>query len=159
MTNIDQFESVFKAADKPQFTPESVRFASMLVITTLEPERARSFEQHATEFFGRELGVALDALERTDEAIIAARKALADTPNSIANLEMLGILLPQGQKQEIAQHFAKLRNPSDAFQYLADSFESYEEAQSLDVLVKAMKKIDENEPFLDYYQVVVLALN
>ena len=50
MTNIDQFESVFKAADKPQFAPEAVRFASMLVVTTLETEQARSFEQHASGF-------------------------------------------------------------------------------------------------------------
>ena len=56
MTNIDQFESVFKAADKPHFARESVQLDSMLIVTTLDATRANSFEQHVREFFVPDCG-------------------------------------------------------------------------------------------------------
>ena len=40
MTQIDQFESVFKAADKPQFLYEPIEFTNVLVITDLNDEAA-----------------------------------------------------------------------------------------------------------------------
>ena len=40
MTQIDQFESVFKAADKPQFLYEAIEFKNVLVITDLNDEAA-----------------------------------------------------------------------------------------------------------------------
>jgi hypothetical protein len=42
MTQIDQFESVFKAADKPQFLYEPIEFKNVLVITDLNDEAAAS---------------------------------------------------------------------------------------------------------------------
>ena len=50
MTNIDQFESVFKAADKPAFVPEPVTIRSILVVTTLDRPEGESFESSAFEF-------------------------------------------------------------------------------------------------------------
>ena len=44
MTNIDQFESVFKSADKPAFVPEPVSLRSILVVTTLGQEAGESFQ-------------------------------------------------------------------------------------------------------------------
>ncbi len=52
MTNIDQFESVFKAADKPAFVPEQVELRSILVVTTLDSSSAKVFEQAALSFLG-----------------------------------------------------------------------------------------------------------
>ncbi len=45
MTNIDQFESVFKAADKPAFAHEAVRIESVLVVTDLEPAVAGEYRE------------------------------------------------------------------------------------------------------------------
>ena len=45
MTQIDQFESVFKAADKPQFLYEPIEFKNVLVITDLNDEAAASHRQ------------------------------------------------------------------------------------------------------------------
>ena len=36
---------------------------------------------------------------------------------------LLGLLLPKEQKAELAEHFARLRDHSDGFQYLADTYE------------------------------------
>ena len=43
MTQIDQFESVFRAADKPVFVPEKIAFRRYLVISDLAPDAAESF--------------------------------------------------------------------------------------------------------------------
>ena len=43
MTNIDQFESVFKAADKPVFEPESLDFNRLLIVTDLQQDAAEQF--------------------------------------------------------------------------------------------------------------------
>lgn len=40
MTNIDQFDSVFRSADKTQFEHQSLSFASVLVVTDLDETRA-----------------------------------------------------------------------------------------------------------------------
>lgn len=60
MTNIDQFESVFKAADKPAFAPESVAIRSILAITTLEPEAAQAFADQARAFLATAAGGELE---------------------------------------------------------------------------------------------------
>ena len=56
MTNIDQFESVFKAADKPAFVPEQVAVNSVLVITTLERAGAKAFQDHAQGLLAASIG-------------------------------------------------------------------------------------------------------
>lgn len=52
MTNIDQFESVFKAADKPQFSRESVEFAKVLLVSDLDEPQSRLLEAKVQEFLG-----------------------------------------------------------------------------------------------------------
>lgn len=44
MTNIDQFESVFKAADKPRFAFETIELRSVLIVTDLGPEDAQRYQ-------------------------------------------------------------------------------------------------------------------
>ena len=43
MTRIDQFESVFKSADKPLFRYEPFSIGSLMVLTDLDDEAAESF--------------------------------------------------------------------------------------------------------------------
>lgn len=59
MTNIDQFESVFKAADKPMFRPQEVRLARRLVICDAVGEEATKFKEDSRRFLKEESG-ALD---------------------------------------------------------------------------------------------------
>ena len=49
MTQIDQFESVFKAADKAQFLYEPIEFKNVLVITDLNDEAAASHCQQVEQ--------------------------------------------------------------------------------------------------------------
>ena len=49
MAKIDQFESVFKAADKPQFLYEPIGFENVLVITDLNDEAAASHCQQVEQ--------------------------------------------------------------------------------------------------------------
>ena len=58
MTNIDQFESAFKAADKPQFDFEGVDIRRVLVITDQDGDAAEVYSHHVKTFLH-----ALDELE------------------------------------------------------------------------------------------------
>ena len=50
MTEIDQFESVFKSAEKMQFALEPVEFRSILLVTDLESDESASFQSLAKSF-------------------------------------------------------------------------------------------------------------
>ena len=104
-----------------------------------------------------QLAEALRGMGKEAEAVEQLRKALADTPNSLGNVELLGLLLPKDQKAELAEHFVRLRDHSDGFQYLADTYEIEQDADALDVLIKAMEKINPEERLLDYYRAVVMS--
>jgi hypothetical protein len=52
VTNIDQFESVFKAADKPQFAREPIDVAKVLLVSDLEEPQSRVLEEQIKEFLG-----------------------------------------------------------------------------------------------------------
>ena len=50
MTRVDQFESVFKAADKPVFTYQREAVRRVLLVTDLDPEESQSFSQRVRGF-------------------------------------------------------------------------------------------------------------
>jgi len=50
MTNIDQFESVFKAADKPPFSHELISVRSVLIVTDIDPEASEQFATGVRSF-------------------------------------------------------------------------------------------------------------
>lgn len=50
MTNIDQFESVFKAADKTPFALETIEFQSALVITDLRDDSCSDFADRVARY-------------------------------------------------------------------------------------------------------------
>ena len=52
MTNIDQFASAFKAADKPQFSLETVKLDSVAVVTDLASPDADRFHDDVRHFLG-----------------------------------------------------------------------------------------------------------
>ncbi|MEM8681356.1 MAG: hypothetical protein AAGF97_18570, partial [Planctomycetota bacterium] len=51
MTNIDQFESAFKAADKLRFSFEQIKMRSALVVTDLPREEAERYGARAQRLF------------------------------------------------------------------------------------------------------------
>ena len=50
MTEIDQFESVFKAADKTPFAYEAVAISTVLIVTDVDATRTRELGETAAEF-------------------------------------------------------------------------------------------------------------
>ena len=50
MTNIDQFESAFKAADKPQFQLEKADLKTVFVVTDLMADQAQAYHVHIRRF-------------------------------------------------------------------------------------------------------------
>ena len=52
MTNIDQFESVFKAADKQRFVLEPVSLRSILLVSDLGSNAEEAFDNRAQSFLG-----------------------------------------------------------------------------------------------------------
>ena len=50
MTNLDQFESVFKSSDKPPFVHEQVKVDSVLVITGLDHQHSQAFDSTIHEY-------------------------------------------------------------------------------------------------------------
>lgn len=60
MTNVDQFESVFRAAAKPVFHYASLELAKVLVVTDLPPDETSAFGERVRGF--------LSAAEGADEA-------------------------------------------------------------------------------------------
>ena len=52
MANIDQFESVFKAADKPQFAQESILISRVIEVTDLDATASRNFLSRTKDFLG-----------------------------------------------------------------------------------------------------------
>jgi len=66
MTNIDQFESVFKAADRTPFTPATVRIEKVLTITDKGAGESEQFAAQAKQFLGGLLQRDAPAFERID---------------------------------------------------------------------------------------------
>ncbi len=51
MTNVDQFESMFRAASREVFQPDPVTIDSVLIVTDLEKDDAASFSETVRRFF------------------------------------------------------------------------------------------------------------
>jgi hypothetical protein len=93
MTNIDQFESVFKAADKPQFAPERVTIESVSVITDLATAKCDSFEEDVRRFLGDAAAVPLrlisgDQFNSVDQLLREIDKSPADLICTHRNLHI-----------------------------------------------------------------------
>ena len=70
MTRIDQFESVFKSADKPVFRYEPFSVGSPMVLTDLDDEAAESFAVLSGKYTG-----AGGSREVSDQRVIRSRKS------------------------------------------------------------------------------------
>lgn len=80
MTKIDQFESVFRSADKPVFHHEPVSVRSVLVVTDKDAPGAKDFTAQARQF----LRVLDDGGEGTVQWRDCAGDAFADTEKLLA---------------------------------------------------------------------------
>lgn len=100
-----------------------------------------------------EIGAALTALERMDEAADAFRKGLDDQPDHVDNLSELRRVLPEKKKAEIGERFAKLSKPEEHFDNLADEALNENDFETVEVLVSVFaKQAAADDPRLDYYQ-------
>lgn len=102
------------------------------------------------------LGVALQQLGRTEEAIEAFKAGLQDTPEAIDLVEELAITLPDDRKPEFAPTFKALPDPIEQFEYLADSFETYEDRVALETLIEVASSMSDELPHLEYYRILPL---
>lgn len=57
MTRIDQFESVFRAAAKPRYTPSDVTLGRIMIVTDLDPEAGDRYRARITDFLAGVTGI------------------------------------------------------------------------------------------------------
>jgi tetratricopeptide (TPR) repeat protein len=96
-------------------------------------------------------GVALAGLGRRDEALDRFHKALKDEPNSPGTLGELRKILPAGKKGELAEHFQRLTFPGRDFFNLADAAWKAYDLEAVEVLAKAMRERNAEEPDAAYF--------
>jgi tetratricopeptide (TPR) repeat protein len=99
------------------------------------------------------IGDALDQLGRKGEAADAYRMALDDAPDSPVLLHDLFRVLPDGQKREVAERFARLAKPDEHFGAFADMFAAAKDRDGLEALSNAYKAA-QDDPLPAYYRAV-----
>ncbi len=103
MTNIDQFESFFNAAHKPQFQSEVLSLKSVLVVTDLDAESSEGFTGTCRQFVE-----SLEDLGQVDWAVLSG-----DDYGSVDAL-MKGI---QDGPPDLICTYRNLRNPATDYPY------------------------------------------
>jgi tetratricopeptide (TPR) repeat protein len=98
-----------------------------------------------------EAGNALSRLGRAEEAAAAYRKGLDEEPDRVGNLVGLGLALPAGRKAEVAERFARLSDPRGEFEGLAQAFLKEADAEAVEVLVRAFRRLVPEDPGADYF--------
>jgi tetratricopeptide (TPR) repeat protein len=96
-----------------------------------------------------ELVHALQALERDDEALAAARAGLDDDPSSTDLLLMLAPLLPGDGQRELGDRFLKLHDPSAAFETVCQGL--LDDPGAVLSVVAAYRTINPQDPNIAYY--------
>jgi len=96
-----------------------------------------------------QIGTALAALDREEEAAVAYRRGLDDYPDSIDNLIGLGAVLPTSGKKELGQRFARMRRFADHLERLADDFSVQEDDEALELLLDAAYERSPKAPIAD----------
>ncbi|MCI0737712.1 MAG: hypothetical protein L0Y72_01615 [Gemmataceae bacterium] len=88
---------------------------------------------------------------RLPEAAAAFRKALDYDPNQLDSfLRLLHSLGPKDNKDDLGRRFAKMSQPREHFQTLAGDCIRAQDAEALEQLALAMRKLDPKEPAVDY---------
>lgn len=106
----------------------------------------------------REVAEALREQHRFDEAAKEYRKSLDLNPkDSDAFLGLLRSLGSDSNKDDIGPRFAKLDNRRANFDACAEDCEEREFPELLDPLVQTMRKLDPDDPPVDYYQALLQA--
>lgn len=117
----------------------------------------RRFGADADTFYA--MGIALDQLGETEEAIEAYKAGLSDTPESIDIVAELAHVLPKDRKSEFVPYFKALPDPLSHFELLADNLEAYEDGPGLQALIEAASTISTDLPHLEYYQLVLMVID
>ncbi|MCA9141097.1 MAG: hypothetical protein KDB00_30210, partial [Planctomycetales bacterium] len=101
----------------------------------------------------------LHEIDRTEDAIAAFNAGLEDTPEAIDLIEELALTLPEDRKQEFVAAFKALPDPMEHFEYLADSFENYEDSEALETLIEVASTLSSELPHINYYKILPLIFN
>lgn len=92
---------------------------------------------------------ALQALERHEDALAAARGGLDDDPSSIDLLLLLAPLLPEDGHHEIGERFLRLHDPPAAFETVCQGL--LDDPASVLAIVAAYRTINAQDPNIAYY--------
>ena len=93
----------------------------------------------------KELGDALRGLHRMQEAQKEYRTSLdCDPKNGAAFKGLVQALLPGDPREDLGRRFAKLDKPAETFEFLCENRRLTRDADSLEMLALAMRKIDPN---------------
>jgi tetratricopeptide (TPR) repeat protein len=99
-----------------------------------------------------DVGVALSHLNRFDEAAAQFRKTLDCTPkDEYVFLALIRCHIGHEDLSDIPERFAKLPDPHKQFETCAEDCVSRRVPRVLDVLVKAMKRVDPAAPRIPYF--------
>ena len=101
MTDIDQFESVFKAADKPQFALEPINIQRGLAVTDLDAEESAAFLARVKQL----LGARADAMEWS----VVDGPAYQRVPELLAQIE--------DRRPELICTYRNLHTPANDYPY------------------------------------------
>ncbi|MCI0378787.1 MAG: hypothetical protein L0215_14360 [Gemmataceae bacterium] len=98
-----------------------------------------------------QFGEAYLGLFRLPEAAAAFRKALDYDPNQLDSfLRLLHSLGPQDNKDDLGRRFAKMAQPRESFETLAEDCIKSRDGEALEQLALAMRKFDPKHPGVNY---------
>src|SRR5262249_15628404 len=100
------------------------------------------------------IGAALAALGRDDEAADIYRKALDDTPDSPDLLHTLRSLLPSSKRGEIAARFMRLSDPAGQFDRFAGHLLADEDAATLSAIADALVAAGQHDAGIACYRAI-----
>lgn len=122
MTNIDQFESVFRSADKPVFELQPMAFDRVLVVTDVDKEASAPFVDEAKTLLSE------TATKHSPDWRLLPNDEFASVPELIEQIERL--------EPDLLCTYRNLKNPSIDFPYsLGTYLDVMTQATSVPVLV------------------------
>ncbi len=162
----ERFEQVLEACDEAEALHPDMPVLNLQRAAALNGlgrfDEAREYAQKYLDLLGADgvafnhLGNALFGLGRPKEAIEAYRRALDDEPNLHDSLLSLAYLLPEDQQAEIAERFARFREPEQWFDRLCADLMAHGNDAAVEALAAAYAAIRPDDPDIAYYGAWVL---
>lgn len=162
----ERFEHALEACDRAEALHPDMPVLNLQRAAALNGlgrhEEARQHAQKYLDLLGADsvafnhLGNALFGLDRPEEAIEAYRRALDDEPNAYDCLLSLAYLLPEDRQAEVAERFARFREPEQWFDRLCGDLTGHGNDAAVQAVVAAYGAIRPDDPDVAYYSAWVL---